>query len=156
MLKLLLSLLLSFNFCHPRLRTAEYLGKPGYALPSSFVSDQLYLSSPLNCIFRCLNNPKCLSATTSHKVFCILYFQDYRNLQDIDIQTLQKSNLFSVIMLDCFVTNVGSIVEGSDDFVNDVCNLEIKIDQPKWIESSEWTYVIEKTCIGNDVLFVIR
>ena len=152
MLSLLTLIFLSSSYIQSQIRVANYLVKDNHKLPSVYVLRQLVVKSPLNCVLRCHANPKCLCITRSHKVICTLYIQDYRNLQENEVEVSLTSKLFFVTMLDCFDANGVSTVRTSDESSDDVCNLESKLDEPKWTDSSEWEYVIEKTCIGTNAL----
>ena len=149
MFRLLTLILLSSSFTQSQIRVANYLVKDNHKLHSIYILRQLVVNSPLSCVLRCHTNPKCLCASKSHKVICTLYIQDYRNVQENEVEVSLDSKLFFVTMLDCFDVNGVSTVRSSDKSSDDICNLESKLDKPEWKDSSEWEYIIENTCIGK-------
>ena len=150
----LTSLLMALFLTTAEKRLAKYLVKNDRRLPELYVLEQGIERTKINCIFKCHKNPLCLSLSTSH-LLCTLYLEDYRNFDTTKLQISQHTILYSMQILDCFGENGQSLVN-LDIFSNQMCNILEKIDQPKWTESTEqeWDYVIENTCIGNDVLFV--
>ena len=109
-----------------------------------YIIDQYVDINIQNCILKCQNHPKCLSLSTLRKS-CVLYSEDYRNIDVNQLVTSKASTLFSMDKLDCFKNGHSNLFTQSNN-----CNLNEKTVQPSYGQwSIQWKEVFNDTCIGK-------
>ena len=109
-----------------------------------YIIDQYVDINIKNCILKCQNHPKCLSLSTV-RTSCVLYSQDYRNIDVNQLVTSKGSTLFSMDKLDCFKNGHSNLFTQYDD-----CDLTEKTVQPSYGQwSIQWKEVFNDTCVGK-------
>ena len=133
----------------PLKRSAKYFELAELKLSKRVVIAQQHVGSKVQCSLKCHIHPRCLSASF-YQQLCVLYSDDYRNLERTDVSKMPKFHLLLMNSLDCFLATESVIFSATQE---NNCNLAKKIPpQPIWLVAGNWTEVYNDTCAGKAIV----